>query len=58
MRAMEFIVKATGLDGGNELEWTFKVRRDAERKIRELKDQRSITNNFVITFQEKQLITA
>lgn len=55
---MEFIVKATGLDGGNELEWTFKVRRDAERKIRELKDQRSITNNFVITFQEKQLITA
>ena len=52
---MDYIVKAIAMSGGNELTWVFSLRKDAERKIQELKDQRSISNEFVITFTVKEL---
>jgi len=54
---MDYIVKAIAISGGNELTWIFSLRKDAERKIQELKDHRSVTNNFVITFTVKELET-
>lgn len=54
---MDYVVKATVTNGGDELTWIFSLRKDAVRKIQELKDQRSVTNNFVITFTIKELET-
>jgi|TARA_R100001530_G_scaffold114406_1_gene81368 hypothetical protein len=49
---MRYIVKAVSISGGEELVWRYGSNLEANQKIRELKDQRGVANEFLIKKQE------
>lgn len=53
---MRYIVKAVSIFGGEELTWKYETHHEAHQKIRELKDQRSIGNEFLIKIQELETV--
>ena len=53
---MRYIVKVVSISGGEEIAWKYDSILEVNKKIRELKDQRGLTNNFTIKMQELETV--